>query len=255
MRRSLLLLVVLAVPAAAQVNTERLRRSLNDDGLGLSITATGAYATGNTNFLQLGVGGRADLLDGEDQAFVVGEYQFSRAGGDDFDDRSFLHARYNRDLGPVVGELFAQFERNRQQLLEARTLLGAGVRLVFFDTEAVGLAGGVTPMLEHERLSEAAQEERDTVGRLSTYLSARVRLSDAASLWAVSYIQPQIDEVEDYRVLGQTGIEVGITRWLRLRTQVHLRYDNHPPLGVERTDVRIENGLVLVFPARRPEGS
>ncbi len=254
MRPLPLLLALLATAASAQVNTERMRRTADDEGVALSLSAAGAFASGNTDYVQVGVGGRLDVRGGVHEAFLVGESQFARADGDDVEDRSFLHARYNRDLGPVVVEAFAQVERDRQQLLEARSLLGAGVRLELVDTDGVGLALGLTPMLEHERLSEAAREDAATVVRLSSYLSARARLGAASSVWAVGYVQPQVDEVEDVRVLAQAGVEVEVMRWLRLRTRVHVRHDALPPLGVGPTDVRIEQGLIVAFPGR-PSGN
>lgn len=249
--RGVVLTVLLAASAAAgaQVNTERMRRGLEGDTLHLALDATAAFATGNAEYLQLGLGGRLDARRGPHLGFVVSEARLSRAEGEVFLDRQFVHARYNRRLSPLlVAEAFGQLERNRQQRLEARSLLGAGLRLELADTERAGLALGLTPMLETERLTEAAAEPTTTVVRLSSYLSGRLALGDRAALTAVGYVQPRAAEPSDLRALAQAALEVGITRAVRLRVRADLRHDTDPPLGVEPTDVVVENGLVIVLP-------
>ena len=253
MRALAVLLALLAgaasAPAGAQVNTERMRRGLERDTVRLALDATAAFAAGNAAYLQAGLGGRLDVRRGPHLAFVVGEGRVARAEGDVFLDRQFAHARYNRRLsGLVVAEAFTQAERNRQQRLEARTLVGAGLRLELVDADRAGLALGVTPMLEHERLAEATGEAPSTVARLSSYLSGRLALGEAAALTAVVYAQPRADAPGDARVLAQGALEVGLTRWVRLRVRADLRHDTRPPLGVEATDVVVENALVVVLP-------
>ena len=251
MRLALLALAALvAGPALAQVNTERMRRALDDDGVRLSLDATAGFATGNTEYLRASLGARTDWLRGPHAAFVVGQAAFSRADGDVFLDRQFAHARYGRDVGAGWSvETFVQAERNRQQLLESRTLLGAGVRVDLASRDAVDLALGVTPMVERERLDAETGEPTATVGRLSTYLSGRLALGEGTAS-AVVYVQPRFDAPGDTRALGQASIEVGLTRALRLRVQANVRHDSRPPLGVEPTDVSVEQGIVVVLPAR-----
>lgn len=244
----LVVLLTVVADVAAQVNTERMRRAQDDDGLRLTVDATAAFATGNTEYLQLGLGGRADWQRGPHLAFVVGETRFSRADATVYLDRQFVHARYNRRLAArLVAEAFSQAERNRQQRLEARTLVGAGVRFEAFETERAGLAIGSTPMVEYERLTDAAMEPPATVVRWSHYVSGRLRVGEAGTLTAVAYAQPRVDEVGDVRVLAQSALEVGVTRALRLRLRANLRFDSRPPLGVEPTDLTVENGLVFAF--------
>ncbi|WP_412067225.1 DUF481 domain-containing protein [Rubrivirga sp. IMCC43871] len=247
--RAALLALLIAVPATAQVNTERMRRQLGDDVLYLAIDASAAVARGNANFLQIGLGGRADIRAFEDDlAFVVGRLDLAQSDGASFVDRSFVHARYNTDLAPrLVWETFVQVERNGPQRLRARTLLGAGLRYEVVDRDSVGLAAGLLPMFEREVL-DAALGEPTSVVRASSYVSARLRFRNAA-LSTTTYIQPQIGVPDDYRVLTQAAVEVSVTKWVRIRVRADLRYDSRPPIGVEPTDFRIENGLVLVIPA------
>ena len=247
----LALTVLLAAPASGQINAERMRRALEDDGVQVAINANVALASGNTEYVQLGLGGRADWQRGEDLVFVVGEFEFSRADEDVFVDQGYVHARYNHDYGPVlVYEVFGQLERNSQQLLDTRALVGTGVRLRLVDDERYGLAVGTTPMFEYEQLTEAAAEPDASVARWSTYLSARAVLSETAAFTAVGYVQPRFGNMGDVRLLSQATLDVGVTRWLRLRMRARVRHDTRPPVGVERTDLSLSNGFVFLVPAR-----
>ncbi len=242
-----LLATALATAASAQVNTERMRGD-RDGGLAVSLDAVAAYATGNAEYLRLGLGGRADLGAGAHSAFVVGRTDLSRADDRTFLDRSFLHARYGWVVAPrLTLETFAQVERNRQQRLVSRTLLGAGPRYQFVDQDSLRLALGVTPMFEHEELDAELEEPPAAVVRLSTYGTAQWTLNANTSLQTTTYLQPRADVPGDVRVLNQTALDVGITRAVRLRVQAQVRFDSRPPQSVERTDFSIENGLVFVL--------
>ena len=249
--RALALVLLMSAQAVAQVNTERMRRQLGDDGAALSVDASAAFATGNSEFAILGLGGRVDVRRGPALAFVVGRFDLSRAGGDAFVDRQFAHLRLNRDLsGWLVAEAFAQAERNPQQRLRQRTLVGGGLRAELVDRDSLGLALAVTPMLEAERLDAALGEDDAARVRLSSYVAARALLPRGASLTATAYLQPRADDLGDLRVLGQAALSVPVTGALRLRATANLRHDSDPPPGVEATDLAVETGFVLALPAR-----
>ncbi|PAP77036.1 DUF481 domain-containing protein [Rubrivirga marina] len=238
-----------ASSAVAQVNTERMRKRLADDAAALSFDASAALAAGNTDYLQVGLGGRFDVRRGPHIAFLVGRYDLAETDEEEYVNQSFAHLRYNRYLLPaLVGEVFTQVQQNRQEGLETRLLGGAGVRFEVVNTDSIGLAIGLTPMLEYEVLDEALGGQQDVVGRLSTYLSGRIAVSTGASLSTVTYIQPRVDRPEDARLLSQLAVEVALTRAVHLRVRADLRVDSRPPPGVEEVDFRIENGLVVVLP-------
>jgi len=248
--RLLLLALLLAAPVGAQVNTERLRTARDADGMALALDASAAFATGNTEYLQVGVGGRLDARLGSHAGFVVGRMDLGRTDGASFVDRSFAHARVTTPLRDwLAAEAFTQIERNRQQRLDARTLVGAGLRAAVVEADSAALAVGLTPMLEVEILDEALGGEQDAVVRLSTYLSGRLAVGPRAAVSAVVYAQPRADVAGDVRVLGQAAIDVGLTRAVALRVRLNVRHDSRPPGEVERTDVSVENGLVILLPA------
>lgn len=231
---------------SAQVNTEEMRRSERTEGVGMELSASGAYASGNTSFLLLGLGSRVDVALGADEAFVVGRFTLSKADGAVFRDQAFLHARYNNAINSfLIGEVFAQAEQNAQQLLEQRFLIGAGTRIQFLRSKQAGLALGVTPMFEYEQLSLEPRQESETLFRVSGYLSGRFSLNDDTSLNAVAYVQPRMNDFGDVRVLSEASLDARLTKHVNIRVRTNFRYDSQPPGSLQRRDFSIENGLTL----------
>ncbi|MEM1054416.1 MAG: DUF481 domain-containing protein [Bacteroidota bacterium] len=244
----LLPLAVLAVlftaPATAQINTERLRADV-EPGAHLQLDLGGGFATGNTDFLQLNLGGRLDLVRERDNAFLVSNYTFSEVDGVTDVSRAFAHIRYNRPIVPrLIAEAFAQIERNEQTRLERRYLAGGGLRYEILDREAIGLALGATPMFEYERLAPAAMEDVSEAIRLSNYLSVRLEISETAEAFGVVYFQPRANDFDDWRLLHESRLDLQMTEHFKVRLRATTRHDSQPPIGVEATDVMLTTGLV-----------
>ena len=246
-----LALAFAGAPSAQVVNTEKMRLSDDVDGLSLDLAGAFAYAEGNTDYLQLSLGGRIDYRRERDAAFVVGNLALQRADGRAFLNEGFAHARYNRELVPrLVAELFVQTQRNEAQLLERRYLAGAGLRAELLNGPVGGVAVGVTPMLEIERLAPEAGESTEGRGRLSSYLTTRIRLGEIVVFSNTVYVQPLMSDVGDLRVFDEVQLDLALTRFVKLRTRVNVRHDSRPPLDLDETDLTIQNGVAVTFPAK-----
>ena len=246
------LALALLVPAAGAqvVNTEKLRLSDDVDGVSLDLGSSFAYATGNTEYLQLGVGGRVDYRRERDAAFVVGNLAFQRADDRTFLNEAFAHARYNRVLVPrLVAEMFVQTQRNEAQLLERRYLAGAGLRAEIVRGPVAGVALGLTPMLEIERLDPVANESTVAKGRLSSYLTTRLKLGRVVTFSNTVYVQPSMSGFADLRVFDEAQLDLAVTRYVRVRTRLNVRHDSRPPADLEPTDLQLQNGIAVTFPA------
>lgn len=246
-----LLLALAPLVGWAQVNTEAMRNREAWTGVRAELGASLAAATGNTEFLEVGTAGRVDIHSHRNEAFVVGELQFARADGERYVDRSFVHARVTTPLAPrFAAEAFVQAEQNAQQLLERRYLIGAGLRLTAIDQQRIGLAVGVTPMVEYERLGPEAAEPPTEVVRLSSYVTGRLALSDATHATATVYVQPRADRLDDQRTLGQAALRVQATPWVAVELRAHVRHDSDPPADLKPTDLSVRNALIVTIPRK-----
>ena len=240
------LALLVAAPALAQINTERLRKQ-TDPGVHVQLDANGGFASGNTDYVQVGVGTRVDWVrEGGDTAFGVARYTLFVVDDREDVSNAFAHVRYNTPLvRSVVGEAFVQVEQNAQTLLEERLLVGGGVRLEVVEREAFGLALGSTPMFDCERLQSVAMEEPSSALRLSNYASVRLDVSDTAEAFGVVYVQPRAGAWDDVRVLHESRLDLKLSRLFKVRLRATTRHDSQPPLGVEPTDLMVTTGFVF----------
>ncbi|MFO8232243.1 MAG: DUF481 domain-containing protein [Longimonas sp.] len=242
--------ILLAHPADAQVNTERMRK-LEVDGIGGAVGGSLAIQSGNTELIEVGGDARLDVLHAPHYAFIVSEVRYGESDGSRFRDAAFAHLRYNyRFGGPLVAEAFTQLERDSFALLNLRTLVGGGLRLRVLDTEPARLFLGTTPMFERERLDTervGAHPDRTTALRISQYLNVRLRLSDRTFLVSTTYVQPWVAVPADVRLLNETRLGVGITEALTLRITLKTRYDSRPPGEVSDWTLSWTNGITFTW--------
>lgn len=253
LRCALLLLLwcaLSAAPAAAQVNTEKLR-AYDVQGLALTMGGDVAFESGNADLFEVGAAARLDALQGRHYAFLTGSVRYGEEDGERFKDRSFAHLRYNyRALPWLVGEAFTQIERDGFKLLQRRFLLGAGPRLRYVDTEAVKLFQGTALMFEDEELDVSQVDTHPahvSTVRWSNYVNLRLRLTDKTYAINTVYVQPRLGAFGDVRVLDEASLAVVLTRHLTLTTTFSLSYDSRPPDDVEGLDLVLRNGVQVSF--------
>jgi putative salt-induced outer membrane protein YdiY len=238
--------------ALAQVNTEKMRIGDEVEGFQTRAAATFTLRTGNTDVLDLGIGGRVDYRDGPFASFLTGLTQFGEADDRVFLNQAFLHLRGTVRLPGeewIRPEVFLQTERNESTLLTRRYLAGAGLRLALVTDSTVAVFFGTTPMVEYELLDRdrIAVEPETTVARWSNYLVLQVELTDLVTFVNTLYAQPRFDRLGDVRVLDEAGLNVQITEALALRVTMNLRYDSEPPADLAPLDFTLRNGLALAF--------
>lgn len=236
--------------ARAQVNTEQMR-ALDVDGVRAQVGGDVAVQSGNADLFEVGASLRIDARSAGNYTFLVGDVRYGENNGDPFRNRSFVHLRYNRTLGPrVVAEAFNQVERDGFAQLQVRTLLGAGLRLRYIDTETVKLFQGTTPMYEYENLDAAAVQRHPAESsrvRWSNYVNVRIRLTDNTYLLNTVYVQPRLDAFSDVRVLDEATLAVALSERVTLRVRFNLRYDSRPPDTVEDLDIALRNGITVAL--------
>lgn len=238
--------LLLAPLAPAQVNIEALRAAELEQGWSLAGSAGVEFRAGNTDLLSVEIGSRLNYVAGPHHAFIVGRLNLQSINDVEQVNEHLVHVRYNRTLKTwLIGEAFVQTEHNEQQLLDRRYLVGVGARFMALDNETATVALGVTPMVEYERLDFETDTDEDFIVRVSTYASTRVRVAERVNLFNVVYLQPQVGELDDLRILDEATLAIGITEAVSLNVALRLRYDSEPPETVDGLDVAVRNALVI----------
>jgi putative salt-induced outer membrane protein YdiY len=127
--------------------------------------------------------------------------------------------------------------------VEYRITLSPGVGYYFIKNATTRLSGEVGPGVVFEK---QGNDEK-------TYLTARIaerfehKFSDRAKLWQSLEFLPQIDDVENFIINAEIGVEAGLTEKLSVRVYAQDTYDNEPAPGRKENDLKIVSALAWKF--------
>jgi hypothetical protein len=246
--------VGLAAVAVAQVNTEAYRRSALKDGWNNRIGVNVSYVDGNTEYLELGVSGRSDLLVDDWYTFVVASYDRRLSNDEVIVNKGFAHLRGVFHITPFYGvEAFVQKQFNDFLRLQDRNLAGGGGRfrpLYLAPDSATGrtlvLFVGIGAMYEYERTDGLGGGVSNLV-RSTNYLSFHFAFDDRVGSSMTGYYQPAFEQFDDFRILVDASLSFRISDVVSWSTTVEYRYDSQPPPDLRPFDITLENGLSLEF--------
>ncbi len=269
---ALSVLILVSAAASAQVNTEAFRPVGPEDGLSGTLSLTFAARRGNSESERAGLGlnlfratafvpkeaekakrpVQPELLTAKRLLMLVAEYDFEESKRDNTVNRGFAHLRWTLMRSPRLGwEAFAQLEKDEFTRLERRTLVGGGLRYGAYQRNRAKMFVGIGAMGEWERIEERtapSTESRLTrdVVRISSYFNARWQHSnERVEASTTTYMQPSVEDTDDYRILSQARLTTSITERIGLNLIVNLRHDSQPPLEIEHTDLDVKMGLSL----------
>lgn len=238
----------------AQVNTLGLIQS-KSQGFGGHLGLNFEGARGNNNYLKYGLASRVDFVQTRAHHFMVGEYQLGQSGKsfDTYLRKGFVHARSLWRIHPWVSpEIFTQSEINDGQKLRFRRLLGAGLRNESFnmqkDSFQLALSTGTGLMFEVEKYVAAKQEYNFERWRSSNYLSFEFKLQPQIFVSLGAFYQPNLAQIEDYRMLLNTKISLQIWKNIKLIQKFNSRYDHLPyDPQIESWDFDMSSGMEIEY--------
>jgi hypothetical protein len=228
---------------AGIVNVQSILATEAEKGLSGAVSGSIDWRTGNHTRLLLSIAPVARYRTGPHLviALLSGEYY-----RDTDDLRFFEHVRYRYRLSArILGEVFAQHERNDKRLLVLRAVVGAGPKLELVDRDKLHVGVGVAYMLEVECLKYAeclqdgapdpyltllAPEESPSLNhRASSYLTVGYEIDERLQLVQTLYAQPRLTDLGDIRLLSESALVVKLSKHLSFKTSFTLAYDSMPP--------------------------
>jgi len=246
---ALLSAVLLALFPGAPVNAQILN-TLRGFGrtepgwsgdLGAFVSASG----GNTENVSLGGNGRVQWQGDVHRWRLLLEGTRAESRREVTEEASAVHLRHNARLTRSLASLaFVQHQHDRFQRVDARFLVGAGVRWDVIRGESIDGAWGVSPMLEVERVEGGDAEAR---GRLSTFVTILGKIDARTSVDVTTFVQPAFDEPSDVRAVSTASLRVEVVDHLSLVVEGRVQYDAEPAGGVERTDWKTRTGLSVAL--------
>jgi putative salt-induced outer membrane protein YdiY len=127
--------------------------------------------------------------------------------------------------------------------VEYRVTVSPGVGYYFLKDARFTLSAEAGPGLIYEKVGS---EE-------GGYWTARVaerftwKINERARLWQSLEFLPQVDDLDNFILIGEIGFEADITKALALRVTLQDNYDNEPAPGRKENDIRLVTSLAYKF--------
>ena len=216
------------------------------EGFGGVLSGEYAAQGGNTEETAFQLGGRVQMLCGDDLVRFLARGKRKTAGGEESAKSVTLHLRHNHRLGGRFSTLsFIQVQEDPFKLLKSRTLVGLGGRWDVVARDGREVALGAAAMWEGERLD--GREGRRDEQRLSAFISLVLPLRPGLELDTLAFYQPAWSAFDDHRLFWQISLDVELTGALSLNTGLQVEYDSEPPAGVGDTDWETVTGISARF--------
>lgn len=205
--------------------------------------------TKNTSSIWLG-GIQSEMHYKKDKSLFLfaGDLRLIVADDQSFLNKGFEHVRYGRNLskdGGILMEAFQQVSYDVALKIKMRSLLGSGLRFGLLRKDSASINMGYAVMYEHEEISDNVTINR--AFRHSIYFVTVVNIGNNVEFKSITYYQPQLVVIKDYRLSNITSFNFKISKILSFKATFSLRYDARPPEDVPSIDYSFNNGLTLSF--------
>lgn len=250
-------LIIFCITAAinnlsfSQINTEKFRMDFDSVGLTGVVDIDITAITGNTDLQFINLGGRLNYNWGESYTFMVADGGFGWDDGERIFDQALLHVRHVHSISELIqAEAFAQIDFNKSRLLTERELIGGGLRLRVLKSENVKLRIAASYFYEIERYDvpeNSIHGKNLFANRISTYFTFEYEIKEDIKLISITYFQPQIGKLDDFRILSDNSLIIKLSSFVDLKTSFNLRYDAKPPETIKGTDTFTKFGFTFKF--------
>jgi hypothetical protein len=220
---------------------------------GFSGSLSGALSSrsGNTEKDEYALAVRVQYDQGSDYlTWGTVTYNYGESTGTKNEERAYAHIRHLQAIheNDWCGEVFVQTEQDEFKDINARTLVGTGVRWRFFNRDKIvrGYAGvgGFFEKIDHSHTSPNPNEEN---GRFNGYIAYTRTVMESSILSYVGYYQPKFDRSSDYITSQNVELIVPLYKNLKLSLSGKYLYDSLPALGVKKKDTHYRTAFVWEF--------
>ena len=237
--------------STSQINTESIRKNNSSEGIFNTINIDFDYDNADNNeIFNINFGYRLDFIQSGFNTFMKLNYEngYNKTDGatNTIEDKGFCHIRYTKDIKSKILflETFAQYEFNDFLNIESRYLAGIGARMKFSLKNFNAIFLGIGVMNEKETYSNDPDEN---LIRSTNYLSNTTKINNNISLTTIIYLQLDIEDVDDYRILYDGSINVKALENLSLNFAINYKYDNDPHENFSESYTQLSSGIEYEF--------
>lgn len=206
------------------VNIEDKRARLDTVGWFWQLDFGGKLTENTRSILALNGAVRIDQIKAQSQWLFLANYNLVKANEDRFVNDGFGHLRFGQQINQRwTWETFGQIQYNRRLLIDFRALAGTGPRLQIQENEDWELALGLLFMFEYNELEEGEITRNDR--RISSYLSARIKVGEHASFATTSYYQPLVSQLGESRLSSVNTLSISLNERIAFGSSFSITYD------------------------------
>jgi putative salt-induced outer membrane protein YdiY len=127
--------------------------------------------------------------------------------------------------------------------IDYRITLSPGVGYYIIKDERMRLSveGGPGAVIE----KQGGEEKVYFVGRVAEKFE--YKFSEKAKVWQMAEFLPQLDDLDNYIINAEVGVEASITARTALRAVLQDTYDNEPAPGRKKNDLKLVTSVVVKF--------
>lgn len=225
--RTLVIVAFLFIGFSARgqiVNIEDKRAQIDTVGWFWQLDFGGKITENTRSILALNGAVRVDQIKAQSQWLFLANYNLVKADEDRFVNDGFGHLRFGQQINSRwTWETFGQLQYNRRLLIDFRALAGTGPRLQIRENENWELALGLLYMFEYNELEEGETTRNDA--RISSYLSARIKVGEHASFATTSYYQPLVARLGESRLSSVNTISINLNERIAFGSSFSITYD------------------------------
>ena len=172
---------------------------------------------------------------------LLNEINLDRAGGVDFSNDGYQHLRLSRHLNSIFTiESFLQNQFDPVRDIKNRKLGGVGLRCKIIKNHFIGLSS----FYENEVLES---DIKSNTIRLNAYLRLKFEINQNISLSSITYFQPDLFRLCDYKISNDNIIIFNINERFSFSNSIEISYDVFPAKGIPKIIYAIQNGLSFNF--------
>jgi len=230
-----------------------MRGEDNIDGFKNQFNLDLGYEKANSEVLDLAVEYRLDYIRKDNfHSFMVinlenGFEKENNSPKNIITNKGFIHLRATKNVVTNYQmEVFTQYEFNEFLLLNDRYLLGAGLRTAFHKSELADTYLGIGLMVEKETYNLDIDNEKSLL-RSTNYIKNNIALSSNIDLSNTCYFQIASDDLNDYRILYDGGLDFHVNDFFAFTIELNYRYDNDPQGELGNSYIQVTNGVTFNF--------
>ena len=242
--------LLFSLPSFAITNIESERLNNTNEGTTGSISLSMDGKIGSSDKVAFGSAVKLIQAYRRDELIAILSRDYAEVDDAVNTDESFIHLRYlTKHNGQWGHEVFAQHEEDKFNVLNKRSLLGAGLRYTLKAAPEQQQANhiGFGVFHEEEFYQDSANQDNEKNVRLNIYWAYKNQLSDNSIYTSTFYFQPMIDQLGDEKGLWQNALTINVTSTISLSLTWDVQHDTNAPDGADDTETSYKNVLIYNF--------